>query len=79
MEDSFEKRAAARRKTMTGHVAHSIAGARVLERARDEQLEPFQRAEAIWGLVRDLAAVRGSDGSELRLDRSLARVERRGR
>lgn len=79
MAGTFEERSKHRRETMSGHVAHSKLEARALERAREQSLEPYERAEAIWGLVCDLVAARGSDGAELRLDRSLGRVERRGR
>ena len=79
MADTFEARAAARRETMTARVARSKEEAESIERALEAQLKPSERAEAIWGLVREPSAARGSDGSELRLDRSLARVERRGR
>jgi hypothetical protein len=48
MHRSFEERAAERRLSMTAHVAHSKAEALRLERLRDVQLLPDERAEAIW-------------------------------
>lgn len=60
-------------------VAHSKAEAIRFERERDRQLSPAERAEAVWDLTCDLFRMGGGDESELRLDRSVARVERRGR
>lgn len=79
MDDDYRERAELRRRTMTARVARSPEEARRFEREREAGAEPFQRAEAIWPLVRELTAMRGDDGSQLRLDRSLARVERRTR
>lgn len=79
MHDSFERRADERRKTMTVKVARSKSEARAFELQRDRSLTPSQRVDAVWFLTCDLAAIRGLDESELRLDRSLARIERRGR
>jgi hypothetical protein len=79
MDDGFEKRAAERRVTMQVNVAHSRAEVEALERARERALPPHARAEAIWPLVCELWIMRGGDAAELRFDRSVARVERRGR
>jgi len=79
MPESFNARSAARHATMTGKIARSKAEARILERERSRQLSPAQRVEAIWALTCDLYTIRNGDEFELRLDRSLARVERRRR
>jgi hypothetical protein len=79
MDAAFERRSAQRRQSMDARIARSKEEAEVLARERENALPPFERAEAIWGLLRDLATIRGSDGSEFRLDRSVARVERRTR
>ena len=79
MGENFEERAKERRATLTARIARSPQEAAALERDRENALLPFERAEAIWSVVRDLTAARGNDGSELRLNRSLARVKRRGR
>lgn len=79
MPEGFENRAKLRRSTMTVKVARSREEREAFERERESLLLPHERAEAIWGLVTELMALRGSDGSELRLDRSFARLERRGR
>jgi hypothetical protein len=79
MEHSFAERAAARRKDMVAQVARTREERRAFEFERDRSLPPYRRAEAIWGLVRDLVTLRGEDGTQLRLDRSVARVERRRR
>ena len=68
-----------RLEAMTAKVARSREELAVIERARERALLPLERAEAIWGLVCDLIALREGDGTELRLDRSLARVKRGGR
>jgi len=77
--DGFEERAAERRATMQVRVARSRAEVEALERARERALPPHARAEAIWPLVCELWIMRGGDAAELRFDRSVARVERRGR
>jgi hypothetical protein len=79
MDEAYERRAAERRKTMTVTVGRSPEAAAALRIASDLSLEPHERVEAIWPLVCALARIRGIDASELRLDRSVARVERRGR
>ena len=79
MDDAFKKRAAMRRGSMVVGLARSPEERRMLEFEREQAVEPFRRAELIWPLVCDLSALRGEDGTELRLDRSFARVERRGR
>ncbi len=79
MERAFQERAMARRKRMFARVARTAQQRDAFEREREESLEPFRRAEAIWGLVCDLVALGGENGTQLRLDRSVARVERRGR
>ena len=79
MDGSFKQRSAERRKTMTVRVARSRQEMEAFEVERERSLEPFRRAEAIWPLVCELEMMRGGDGTEFRLDRSLARVERRRR
>jgi hypothetical protein len=79
MDGSYRARADARRKVMVARVARSPREREDLEFERESAVEPFRRAEAIWTLVCDLTSLRGDDGSKLRLDRSLARIERRGR
>lgn len=79
MAGTFEERAKLRRQTMTAHVAHSKAEAIAFGRALESNLQPFERAEAIWSLVCRLMAARGGNAAELRFDRSVGRVERRGR
>jgi hypothetical protein len=79
MADRSVERAEERRATMVVKVARSKAEAIQFERERDQQLSPAQRAEAIWDLTCDLFRIRNGDESELRFDRSVARVKRRGR
>jgi hypothetical protein len=75
--DSFEERAKARRASWRGYVARSAEEAARLEREIEASLTGAERVEAIWGLV--LRMPWGDDASEYRLDRSVARVERRRR
>ena len=75
--DSFEERATARRAGWRGYVARSAAEAARYEREIDAALTGAERVEAIWDLV--LRMPWGNDASEYRLDRSVARVERRRR
>ncbi|HUY11681.1 MAG TPA: hypothetical protein VMV73_05415, partial [Candidatus Dormibacteraeota bacterium] len=75
--DAFEQRAKIRRETWRGFVAHSPAQAATFEREAVIAMTPEERVAAIWELV--LRMPWGSDGTEHRLDRSLARVERRKR
>jgi len=79
VDEAFQRRAQDRRETMIARVARSRQERELLEYERDASLEPFRRAEAIWPLVCELAALKGDDATELRLDRSTAGVERSGR
>ena len=79
MDDAFSERAIVRRRTMVARVARSREEAVALERERDAAMSAAERVEAIWALVCELEAIRGGDGTELRLDRSLGRLERRRR
>jgi hypothetical protein len=74
---SAEERAAERRATWTGFLARSFEEAAAYKRAEDEAIPPHMRAEMIWELVTRMPG-RG-DASEFRLDRTVGRVERRGR
>lgn len=67
-----------RRQEMSARIARTREQRHAFESEREKTLEPFRRAEAIWSLVCDVEALRGENGAQLRLDRSLARVERRG-
>ena len=62
---------------MVAKVARSREEVDRLERERDSLQAPHERAEAIFSLICGLIAP-GTDASEFRLDRSIARVERRG-
>jgi hypothetical protein len=42
-------------------------------------IPPAQRLEMVWDMVLESLAWRGDDGGEPRLQRSVCRVERRGR
>ncbi len=79
VDESFEARANDRRDTMIARVARSPEEVRRFERERERSLQPHERAELIWQLTCELAVRRGTDAPQPRLDRSLARVERRGR
>jgi hypothetical protein len=68
---------AARRSDWEAFVAHGPAEAAAIERRIDSALAPHERAEAVWLLVQRMPW--GDNASEHRLDRSVARVERRGR
>ena len=74
---TFEARAAARRANWSGVVARSHREAEDIKRAAQEAVPPHERVEAIWQLV--LRMPWGNDAAEYRLDRSVARVKRRGR
>ncbi len=79
MDKAFQERAWRRRQGMSARLARTREQRDAFETKREEALEPFRRAEAIWSLVCDVEALRGENGAQLRLDRSLARVERRRR
>lgn len=79
MDKGFQERARRRRQGMSARLARTGEQRDAFEGEREGALEPFRRAEAVWSLVCDLEALRGENGAQLRLDRSLARVERRGR
>jgi hypothetical protein len=64
---------------MTARVARSKDEVVAFEAERDEQLLPHERVESIWALVCEIDRIRGGDGTELRFDRSVARLERRRR
>jgi hypothetical protein len=68
---------AARRADWQGFVAHSPAEAAAIKRHIESALAPHERAEAVWLLVKLMPW--GDDATDYRLDRTLARVERRGR
>jgi hypothetical protein len=68
---------AARRADWQGFVARGPAEAAAIKRRIESALAPHERAEAIWLLVERMPW--GDDASEHRLDRTVARVERRGR
>jgi hypothetical protein len=78
-DDATDARAERRRSTMVARVARSPREAQAITDEFNAALEPSERAEAIYALTCELSALRGVDGSEFRLDRSLARVERRKR
>jgi hypothetical protein len=80
MQDpDFAKRAEERRRSMTAFVARSWAQADAIGAALERRMTPEQRAEAVWGLTCELWSNGGDDGSQFRLDRSVARLERRRR
>jgi hypothetical protein len=68
---------AASRADWEAFVAHGPAEAAAIKRRIESALAPHERAEAIWLLVERMPW--GDDASEHRLDRTVARVERRGR
>lgn len=72
-------RARERRRSMVARVARSKGEAQAISDELEDALLPFERAEAIWALTCELGSMRGLDASEFRLDRSLARLERRRR
>jgi hypothetical protein len=75
--ETVEERAAARRASWVGIVAHSFREAEDLKRAAYDAIPPHERAEAIWELVMRMPW--GDDATEYRLDRTVARVKRGGR
>jgi hypothetical protein len=75
--ESFEGRAAIRRKTWKGFVARSSEELASFRWDAHDAILPSARVEMIWQLVRRLPW--GSNATESRLDRSVGRVERRGR
>lgn len=75
--ESFEARAAMRRKTWKGFVARSFEELASYRRDANEAIPPSSRVEMIWELVRRIPW--GSNATESRLDRSVGRVERRAR
>jgi hypothetical protein len=75
--NSFEERAAMRRASWTAFVAHSAKEAAARERTMEEAIPPAKRAEAVFEL--SLRMPWGANATQQRLDRSVARVERRGR
>jgi len=79
MDEAYERRAAERRAEMVAFLAHSKSEIEAAEARIDAQLTPEERPVAIWSLVCQLSTLRGIDAAELRLDRSLARIERRRR
>jgi hypothetical protein len=68
---------AARRANWQAFLARGPAEAAAIKRTIESEIAPHERAEAIWLLVQRMPW--GDDASEHRLDRTLARVERRGR
>jgi hypothetical protein len=79
MDEAYERRAEERRRTMTVAVTRSPEAAAAIGAANDLALEPHRRAELIWPLVCEPARIQVVDASELRFDRSAARVEWRKR
>jgi hypothetical protein len=77
--DAYHERAAERRRSMVARVARSKDEAAAVTREFEAALDPAERPDAIWTLTCELALLRGMDESELRFDRSSARVERRRR
>lgn len=77
--DEFEQRSLERRRSMTAWLARSKAEAAVRHEALDRSMPPAQRAEAVWTLTWELWSTGGRDGGQRRLDRSVARLERRRR
>lgn len=75
--ETFEQRAQRRRATWTGFLARSPDQLAAFERNAIRAMAPEERVAAIWGLV--LAMPGRNDAAEYRLDRSLARLERRKR
>jgi hypothetical protein len=75
--ESQESRAAVRRVTWTGAVARSYGEADEIKREIESAIPAHERAEMIWQLT--LRMQWGNNAAEYRLDRSVARVERRGR
>jgi len=73
--DSYANRVAMRRVTWYGFVARSPEEFERIKHDLDRSMTPSQRAETIWELVTRMPW--GADASEYRLDRTVARVERR--
>lgn len=68
-----------RRRLGTGRLIplHEDDGA--FDRAFWNALPPHERLEAVWGLTLDFLALQGERVDKLRLQRSVCRIERRGR
>lgn len=68
-----------RRRLGTGRVIghHEDDGA--FDRAFWRAIPPHERLEAVWGMTLDFLALQGQCVDQLRLQRSVCRVERRGR
>jgi hypothetical protein len=79
MVNEFEQRAAERRKSMTAHLARSKEDAQKYADEFDRAMSPVERVEAIWDLSWKLWTAGGERGTQRRLDRSVARLERRRR
>jgi hypothetical protein len=77
VDEAYERRAAERRATWRGTVAHSFDEAEAISRAGDRELSPSERVELIWTLVQRMPW--GNNASQFRLDRTLGRIERRRR
>jgi hypothetical protein len=79
MDEAYERRAAERRATMTAIVVRSPQALAAVKAENIRRIEPHRRAELIWPLVCELAAIQGVDERQLQFDRSVARLERRRR
>jgi hypothetical protein len=70
--------AAERRRRMTVRKFASHAEADAADVAYWRSVSPEGRLEAVWDLVRSYSEMQGQSGDQLRLQRSVCRVERRG-
>jgi hypothetical protein len=75
----MQDRAAERRKRMTVRRFTSHAEADAHELEYWTAIPPDQRLEMVWGLTLDQRSLQGLSGDQPRLQRSVCRVERRGR
>jgi hypothetical protein len=77
MDDAARARADERQRTWTSRLARSKEEAQSFEDASDDGLTSEQRLLMVWDITRKMAAIGSVDASELRLDRSITRIERR--
>ena len=76
---AVQDRAAERRERMTVRRFPSNAAADAHDREYWAAIPPDRRLEMVWDLTLDLHALQGLSGDQPRLQRSVCRVERRGR
>ena len=76
---TVQDRAADRRTRMPVRRFSSNAEADEQDLAYWTAIPPHQRLEVVWDLVLDFRAVQGLSGDQPGLQRSVCRVERRGR